>query len=312
MEATATETGSLQGTRMIISHWSQDFRNQYGDRFPVDYTCFDTETTGFSRDSDLIVEWGHCIVRDREVTDRLNVIINWFGAGLVPDEWISTALKRVARKVKLNTGNTFHVTEEKMKKKGVPVDEALPWIHELLTTVIDNGEFLVSHNGWNYDFEMIHAHFRDFMEVEFDIPPNQMIDTGAVEKASQMVEDDRIHPKPGETLKAYFKRVAYFRAPGVTWNLGDWCFHKYRLGEKYGADPSKAHQAGYDAWMLHLLMEEFRGMIEIPTEPEAPRIQPALKTRNPNVSKTRRAVKREAQQGIQQAGKKRRRRQRNR
>jgi DNA polymerase III epsilon subunit-like protein len=313
MESTVSEVTPLEGTRMIINHWSKEFRNQYGDKFPTDYTCFDTETTGFSRDKDLIVEWGHCIVRDRKVIDNLSVMINWFGAKLVPDEWISAALKRVGRKVKLHTGRTFHVTEEKMRKKGVPVDEAMPWMFDLLKTIVDNGEFLVSHNGWNYDVQMLEAHARDFMGQAFNIPDNQMIDTGAVEKASQMMDDDRLHPQPGETMKEYFKRVAYFRAPGIQWNLADWCFQKYRLAEKYGADPAKAHRAGYDAWMLHLLMEEYRGMAEQAAEPAMPKVRPALKSRNPNVQKTRRSEEKQAKtKGLAESQKKRRRGQRNR
>ena len=291
---------------MIIKHWSKGFRAQYGNEFPTDYTSFDTETSGFNRSKDLIVEWGHCMVRDCKVTDRINIAVNWFGSGLVPDEWVEQRLLQVARKIKVNTGRTTHITAEYLRKKGVPVNEALPWIHEILSTLLDQGEMLVSHNGWNYDVSMLENHFRDFLEDEFVFPDNQMFDTGAIEKASQVEDDINFRPQPGETMKAYFKRVAYRPAKGIKWNL-DMCVEKYRLVERYGVDPNATHQAGHDAWLLHFLMEEFRGAAEKDGELSLPVVQDVKPA---PIRRTKR--KPTVQQGLAQTDKKRRRGQRKR
>jgi DNA polymerase III epsilon subunit-like protein len=309
MELTLSPTEAVP---VIISQWFSAFRKQYGGQFPDDYTCFDTETTGFSRKEDLVIEWGHCRVRGRKPGKRVNVLINWFGSGLVPDDWLSAQLRRVARRMRINTGHKTHINEEKMRKNGIPVHEALPRIHEMVTTLAKNGEMFVSHNGWNFDVEMLQAHFKDFIDDPFMFPEDQMFDTGAIEKASQLADDPRILPQPGETMKVYFKRITHWKAPGVKWNLDTHCMEKYNLAEKYGLDPGQTHRAGFDAYLLHLLMEEFRALLNEPAptqglEPRMPVVKDAPKKR---VNKKR--VGPTTQKGIVTTGKKRRRGQRNR
>jgi DNA polymerase III alpha subunit (gram-positive type) len=293
---------------MIIKHWSKEFRAQYGNEFPTDYTCFDTETSGFNRKKDLIIEWGHCIVRDRKVTDKINIAINWFGSGLLgpnTDEWVERRLLEVARNISVNAGRTTHLTARYLREKGVPVDEALPWIHEILCTLTDQGEMLVSHNGWNYDVAILQNHFRDFVGDDFVFPDNQMFDTGAIEKASQVEDDINFRPAPGETMREYFSRVAYRPAKGIKWNL-DLCVEKYRLVERHGVPANATHQAGHDAWLLHFLMEEFRELADKDGEPSLPVVQDAER------APTKQTKRKPTKQGLAPTDRKRRRGQRKR
>src|SRR6478736_4382881 len=89
--------------RMIINHWQPWFIEHFGGSFPKSYFTYDVESSGFSRKEDMILEWGHCLVRDGEIVDRNNVVINWFKC----PESISAAqlrfkLDRVAQSMREN------------------------------------------------------------------------------------------------------------------------------------------------------------------------------------------------------------------
>jgi DNA polymerase III epsilon subunit-like protein len=251
-----------------------------GGKWPRDYVCFDLETSGFAKKSDVIVEWGHCIVRDCKVVKKLGMVINWYGSGLLEygDGGLTRRLQRV-REGMAADGRTFRITPAVMRKEGVSPEVALPWMFEFLSMLQSQEEMLVVHNGWKFDIEMIENHFLNCMGERFEFDPNRVIDTGAIEKASQIFDDYRAVPQPGETLKDYFLRIANWRLPGVKWNLDTWCMEKYDLAGKYGADPEKAHTAEHDAWLLHLLMEEFRERmtaapppdVSPPAEPQVPK-----------------------------------------
>jgi len=266
---------------MILGRWAPHFVKFCGGSWPDDYTCFDLETSGFSFDRDVIVEWGHCIVRDRQPTNRMGFIINWFGSGLIPDDYLDYQLRRVWREM-AKVGRTFRVTPEIMRRDGVTPETGLNFIEDFLITLREGSEMLVTHNGWKFDVRMLTSHLHDFMGSDFEFDPNHIIDTGAVEKASQIESDMRALPGEGETMKDYFTRIANWVLPGVKWNLDTWCMEKYDLARKYGANTEDAHAADYDAWLLHLLMEEFRVLlaaepppvrddVPIPAEPRVPK-----------------------------------------
>ena len=62
---------------MIVNHWPATFRKLYGGGWPRDYFVIDVETTGLDLQNDLIVEFGHCLVRNGTVVDRLTTIVDW-------------------------------------------------------------------------------------------------------------------------------------------------------------------------------------------------------------------------------------------
>lgn len=249
---------------MIISRWQPWFTQQYGGTFPVNRFHYDVESSGFSRKDDVIVEWGHCMVRDGKVVDRNNVVINWFLCpDSIPADRLRYQLERVAREMR-QAARSWRLTEKILREEGVHPDKAIPWIYDLLTSVQDQGMMLVSHNGWNFDNPMLLEHFKQDMNKDFVFNPNQLFDTGCIEKATQLMEvnPERALPQQGESLLAYFKRISGWRATGVYHNLDSHCVKKYRLVEKYGIDPYALHTAGEDAYVLHLLMEEFKLLTE--------------------------------------------------
>jgi len=256
---------------MIITRWQPWFTKQYGGAFPVDRFHYDVESSGFSRKDDVIVEWGHCMVRDGKVVDRNNIVINWYKCPeAIPPSRLTNQLERIRREMR-NQGRSWRLTEEVLRDEGVHPDKAIPWIYELLTEVQQQGMMLVSHNGWNFDNPMLVEHFRQDLNKEFAFNPNQIFDTGCIEKASQLMSEhpERALPKEGETLLDYFKRISGWRASGVYSNLDTHCLKKYKLVEKYGLDPTKMHTAGEDAYALHCLMEEFKVLCEACKTPPA-------------------------------------------
>lgn len=242
---------------MIIRHWSPEFQAQFGGRLPDDYCTFDTETTGFNRKKDLIVEWGHCLVRDRQPVDRLNLIINWMEAPeLIPGIDVAELLERVRHRMAINE-KEFHITPQIMQEQGVSPHEALPFIRDFLVKIRSNGELLASQNGWGFDVKMLATHFEDFLEDEFVLDDNEMLDVGAIIKASQMLDNENVFPRPGETLGGYCRRVMAMRAKGVKWNI-EYAFEEYGLGQRLGLSADELHGAGADAYALHGLIERIR------------------------------------------------------
>ena len=253
----------LMRAGQIISNWSKEFRARYGGSLlPESYFTFDLESSGFSRDKDFILEWGHCVVRDRKVEDRASFLVNWYDApDSVPAAYLDRQLERIAQDMRVD-GRTWRITPELLKTKGVAPSKFVPWLFDYLTEVKEQGLLFVSHNGINFDIPMILSHFKNDLGENFDFGQDQVFDTGAVEKASQMSDEIKAMPQRGESMHAYFRRIAYCKAAGVQWNLDQHCMEKYRLVEKYNVDPSKSHTAGEDSYALYGLMEEFRALAE--------------------------------------------------
>lgn len=240
----------------ILTFWPTWFSQHAGGRFPSSYMTWDTETSGFSRDNDVIIEFGSCLVQAGEVIDRSNVVLNWFKSPNIPADYIRSQLQRVAQAMRVQNKG-WRVTEDVMRQEGIDPIQALEWMYSLFTLAKEKNILLVSHNGINFDQEMLCSSFAQDLGKEFEFDPDLTWDTSAIEKASQLIHEPASRPKPGETLQAYFKRMNSWRVKGVYTNLSDHCVKRYRLQEKYGIDPASMHSAGTDAYVLHLLMQEF-------------------------------------------------------
>lgn len=244
-----------------------------GVRWPTDYCAFDLETSGFNRGADRIVEWGHCIVRDGEVVDRNNVVLNWFDPSVhwEVSEHVRSKLLHVARQMDLND-RPWRIDEYVLRNEGIPPAEALSLIWDFLETVREQGLMIVAHNGWNFDVEMLRAAFSRDLVKPFDVPENGLLDTGALVKATQIPGNVNVYPRHGDTLRSYCRRAMYAHGPGVKWNLDTHCMKKYGLAGKYPIKEDYLHTAGEDAYILTFLMAEFRRMIDSapPEPPPAP------------------------------------------
>lgn len=232
-------------------------RRCYGLDWPNNYCTFDIETTGSDRAKDVILEWGHVLVKDGKVVDSNNVVLNWFAVDSVPHDWLLDRLDMIAGRMR-HTGRSWRLSAKVLKDEGVSPAEVLPFIHEFLSSLKAQDYTFVAHNGWNFDIDMIQAHFKQDLSTSFMFDPTRVIDTGAVVKAMQMPEIPA--PKTGEDLRAYFKRIIAIRAPGVRWNLDGYVFSRFEM-EKRGMKLENAHTAGADAMVLHHLMQVFHGLI---------------------------------------------------
>lgn len=244
---------------MIVNYWPAWFRELYGGEWPVNYCCFDLETTGYSMERDVIVEWGHCLVQDGKPVDRLSLVIDWTNHSVVPDHWLRQRLQQVASSMSA-AGSKSHMTYERMKSEGVKPDKALGFILKFIKTLAEKDSLFVAHGGYAFDEKMLASNFRGFgIAHDFSFGDNNLFDTDCVEKASQVVTHPRMHPRKGDTLRSYFHRVKYTRMAGVKSNLDTHCFQKYFAAK--GVKRSEMHGASTDAHCCHILMEEWRSQI---------------------------------------------------
>jgi DNA polymerase III epsilon subunit-like protein len=244
----------------IVNYWPKRFRALYGGGWPDNYCAIDTETSGWSFDRDVITEWGHVLVQGGEVVDRMSVVIDWSNHEVVPDNWLRSRLAVLKRGME-QSGQSCHMTYERMRTKGVRPDEALPFVRDFLLTLLKREVVLVAHNG-TFDEKMLAANLVGFgVAKSFTFGDNGMLDTDCIEKAGQAVEHERMHPRPNDTLRSYFHRVKYTNLAGVKSNLSDHCFRKYDFAGRHGIDRKSMHGAEQDAFCTHLLMGEFRSLI---------------------------------------------------
>lgn len=244
----------------LLAPVTQRIHQICGEFFPSDYFVIDTETTGFNRKTDLITEWGHTLVRNRKVENKINLVINWYDHPSIPEEWLTDSLNEV-RRAMANQGKTYRVTPEIMREEGVSPAKVIPWLHDLMDHTYKTEGWIVSHNGVKFDFEMLDSHFQQDLGEPFRVHADRVVDTGCIEKASQLMYSPNARMKNGETLRDYFLRIGNWRAAGVFWNI-EHCFNKYDLADSYNIDESKLHTAGEDSYAVHCLLEEFRKRLD--------------------------------------------------
>lgn len=242
-----------------MASWSQQLLQRYGGELPLDYCCFDVETTGFSREHDLPVEMGHCLVYDGKVEKRTNLALNWVDDPDIPNDWLEARLRKIHIAME-EKGEKWHITMDYLQQ-GLDPMRVLEFYYDYIIVTMDNGTMPVFHNGFAFDEPLLQATFRDMLGInDFSFGDEIVLDTSALVKAVQMAELDeiRVAPQPNESMREYFKRIHYGRwAKGVKHNL-NFCIEKFGLREKHNIDVNELHTAGTDAWVCHLLVEELR------------------------------------------------------
>lgn len=231
---------------------------------PDAYTVIDTETTGFNRAQDLIVEVGWAVVRDRQMQSCGNAALDWTKFGGVDQGWLREKLRKTKYHVENDkdgnpTGRNYRFTYDYLAANGGDPLAGLAEYHGLLDECMRRGELIVAHNGWFFDREMLDNNFRRWLQVR-DLPwgVNSVFDTGLVEKASQM--GNRGVPWPTDNLTAYYQRLRQPRA--IKWALDVHCVPKYGIAERYGLDMSQAHTSAFDCVITHYLFEHWRYALE--------------------------------------------------
>jgi len=223
------------------------------NRLPDNYLVFDVETTGLSVNNDLITQVGYCFVNNKQILASGSTLLDWTSCSEIDQDWLRNKLIDTKRRM-AELGKPYHITYEKLRDLGQQPIHTLDCYFSALEEAQQRSDALVSHNGLGFDIPMLRAHFKRWLNKKLTIQPNQLYDTGIMEKLCQM----NLLPNSGEDIGTFLVRLQYKRMNGIYWSLDKHCIPKYKLNEKYQLDADKAHDAGYDCVITYHLFETFR------------------------------------------------------
>lgn len=226
-------------------------------KFQDTYLVFDTETCGFDPKTDYILEVGWAVVVDRQIVDNQGLILDWTRHPSVRLDDLTWRIEKT-RASMAEHGRPYAFSIDRLRSEGVDPIEGLYIFTKLLYDAAIAGEWLVGHNAWRFDRNMVNGHTMRFMQG-YRLPWDDItiFDTGLTEKAIQMNRP----PWPEEDLEDWFCRLDKARQAGVGWNLDVHCWNKYAIGERFGFDQTNAHEAGFDCKVTHCLLETFRQLL---------------------------------------------------
>lgn len=222
--------------------------------FPENYFIFDLETSGFSRDNDVITQVGWAIVRDRQIVDNQALTLNWTRYAGMDQMWLEHRLVDVADAFR-RQGKPYHLTYQALAASPHDPLDVLTVLLTLLDDTVAADEWIVGHNLAIFDTGVVDAHCRRFLKRKpVAWRPNRIFDTGLFLKAAQLGR----YPSPMETLAEFFRAVAGVRAKGVKWALDKYCIPAFGLDTRFGVDVQKCHDGGYDCKVNYHLFEAMR------------------------------------------------------
>ena len=224
-------------------------------RLPDSYLIFDIETTGFSRDYDLIVEAGWAITHNRQVIDSGGIILDW--TRYMPNDWkfqnwFSERLRKLEDAF-IQQGRSYTLTLDRIKAEGVDPLRGLYDYSCLLNEYVSKTRFLAGHGIVKFDCPMLNANFYRYLGYELQWGNCWLWDTGLIEKAVQA----NVVPYSYELLPDWYKRVEHTFCK-AKWNLDKHCAEKYQLASRFQLDMSQAHRAGFDCTLNYALCETYR------------------------------------------------------
>lgn len=225
-------------------------------KIPDDYLVLDVETLGYGKEVPIAqIGWG--VVKDRQLVNVESLLLNWLlpEYGQCPD-WVRSQILRITGDM-AKKGKRYCTTAERMEREGLDPFDVIDSYRKLINMYVDTGGLVVGHNVWAFDRIRIDHHCRQFFDESIRWRPNSIFDTGLTEKAAQSNRP----PFPEETLDAYYQRINGGFSK-IKWNLEEHCVTKYKLAERYGVDPSLAHDAGHDCRLTYCLFETYREITE--------------------------------------------------
>lgn len=252
---------------------------------PDTYVCIDIETSGVRTRQSKILQIGHCVVVDRKVVDRDSFYLDWTKStdrtGMTEATLKELQSEIAATGAAIRSGGkAFHTDWSKLLVEGQDPYQVIRDYARWVLEMKDEKTFMLMHNGYSFDCQFLSMAFSklaadmapkfalpmfvkgggtDYSHLDaFWFPDNAVLDTGIILKASQ---SERL-PLPGETLRAFSKRVSREVRRGLYWSLNEFAVPFFKLAEKYDLSAEKAHDAGYDTFVCHCLFEEMRGIYE--------------------------------------------------
>lgn len=259
---------------MLTRPWPLSFLLRFGGELPNSYLALDVETSGFDLKRDVITEIGHCLVVDGQVTNRLNLVVDWRGHPIVSEDWLSERMNRLHDSM-ASQGVTCRQNWARMEAEGLKPDEVFGTYLELFKTLRQKETVFpfVGHNI-QFDESMLHANLTGFGYARsFAFKDDEFFDTNALERWRQYLErlplgatlqtfpDRRWLPTAQDTLRSYFKRVGRLGGSQIKSKLSEHLVPRYKFVERFGIDVTKAHTADHDAYIAHLLMQELRNAV---------------------------------------------------
>lgn len=253
----------------LFNIMSPHFRN-----FPNDYIVIDVETTGvkfykgdmpdFFPSSDLITQLGCCIVKDSKAVCQSAVVLDWTQLSTIDQNVLKERLAFTKQAVEFRdgqpTGKHYHMSYDKLKEGRNPIEALKLFKQNVFDVARAEGMFFVAHNGYHFDARMIENHYWHWLEEHIGFGPNEIFDTGMVEKGSQ----SNSSPWMGDTVKDWSYRTYKVRLKDVKWSLDRACVARYRLSDRHYLPVNlegrldEAHDAGFDCLVNHLLFEEYK------------------------------------------------------
>jgi DNA polymerase III epsilon subunit-like protein len=227
---------------------------------PRSYVAFDLETTGYSRQEDLVLMVGHCVVEDSEPQFYEGVLLNWYaydvcgenGQRLLPHHWLDRKLDAIRQQM----GAGWHgITRDELESHGKHPCEALEYVLRLYERQRECGAVFAAHNMLRFDAPLLEGAMREFIGAEWVFYDSEVLDTAAVEKAAA----GGFVPRNSESVIGYFRRVLRLRSR-IKYNL-DLCAAKYGLADSYELDWEARHRADFDALLVHYMIEAQRELL---------------------------------------------------
>lgn len=241
--------------RMDAELWFRDWSVMH-EGFPDNYLVLDIETTGNDLSKDVILEIGWCEVKDNKVITNNSVILDWERTPYVDPKWVKQRLKETKQRME-EEGKCFPFSVDSLSS-GVKPNNFFSLLLDKLKQVRHQDGVVVTHNGVRFDLPIISSHFHRVLNTNYRFLPEEIWDTGALEKGHQLDELLCQGELPGD----FAYRVLNRSNDKIKWNLHDHVIYKYDLANRFDLNLELAHTARYDAYITYLLFNEFRQLSE--------------------------------------------------
>lgn len=228
---------------------------------PESYLVVDLETTGFKKDYDVVTQVGWAVVVNRQIVNCEALYLNWEGTEFVEHGWMRHRLRQQADNM-AQRGIQQKITADMLERLGIEPLSVLNVLFDLMLGYVSRNQLIVGHNFWKFDSAFLDYAFDRFMRKEFPWTHSSIMDTGIVEKASQL----NLPRYESETLDDWFDRVERKRAHSK-WGL-DSCVQKYNITQRFGLGLDQHHDAGHDCRLTWAVFETFRELAFSTATPE--------------------------------------------
>jgi len=214
---------------------------------PCDYLVIDLETLALSAHDGHVVQVGMCAVRDCKPVhdlwgeDYTQLVLKWPKEAFVGHE---EAIK------------VHGIDFARSQKEGVDPKEVFGIVADIIGWAKGQGMMIVGHNLFRFDLPYLKIEMAHY-NLDLNVKQEEVLDTGVFVKGMQ------VGSIPGDTerLYEYCRRIMSLPVKGVRYNLANYCVQRFGLGMKYNISSEKAHDAGYDCYLTHLVIQELNKII---------------------------------------------------